>query len=72
MLVLLYSSGELKFMFGIYTFVYLIILTATSQIYKSWSLHDSNSTKTQTGACIAQDQKNWRSRKLNHKHSHIP
>ena len=40
----LYSFGELKFMFGTYKFVYVIILTATSQIYKSWSLHDSNST----------------------------
>ena len=62
------SSGELKFMFGTYTFVYLIILTVVSQIYKSWSLHDSNSTRT--GACITQNQKDLRSRKLNHKHSY--
>ena len=26
--------------------VYLIIITMMSQIYKSWSLHDSNSTGT--------------------------
>ena len=68
--VLLYSFGELKVTFGTYMFVYLIILTATSQIFKSWSLHDSNSTRT--GACINQNQKDWGSRKLNHKHSHSP
>ena len=44
----------------------LIILTATSQIYKSSSLHDSNSTRT--GAYSTQNQKDRRSRKLNHKH----
>ena len=43
-----------------------IILTTTSQIYKSWSLHDSNSTKTR--ARITQNQKDYRNRKLNHKH----
>ena len=59
MSVLLYSSGELTFMFEIYTFVYLIILTATSQIYKSWRLHDANSTRT--GAWITQNQKDLRS-----------
>ena len=48
----------------------LTILTTTSQIYKSWSLHDSNSTRTRTGACITQNRKGWKSRKLNHKHSH--
>ena len=36
--------------------VCLIIITTTSQIYKSWSLHDSSSTKTRTGACITQNQ----------------
>ena len=44
--VLMYSSGDLEFMFGTYTFVYLLMLTAKSQIYKSWSMHDSNSTRT--------------------------
>ena len=39
-------------------------------VYKSWSLHDSNSTTT--GACITQNQKDWRSCMLNHKHSHSP
>ena len=29
----------------LYVYVYSIILTATSQMYKSWSLHDSNSTR---------------------------
>ena len=67
--VLLYSSKELKFMFGTYTFVYVMILTATSQIYKSWSLCDSNSMRT--GTCT-QNQKDWRSLKLNDKHSHSP
>ena len=50
--------------------VCVIILTMTSQIYKSWSLHDSNFART--GACITQNQKDWKSRKLNHKHSHSP
>ena len=31
---IMYGSGELKFMFATYRFAYLIILTATSQIYK--------------------------------------
>ena len=44
----------------------------TSQIYKSWSLHYSSSTRTWTGACITQNQKDWESFKLNHKHSHSP
>ena len=30
----MYGSGELKFIFATYRFAYLIILTATSQIYK--------------------------------------
>ena len=42
----------------------------TSQIYKSWSLHYSNSARTWTGACINQNQKDWGSFQLNHKHSH--
>ena len=53
---------------GIYVWspdVCLIIFNTTSQVYNSWSLHDSNSTRT--GACITQNQKDWRSRKLNHK-----
>ena len=52
--------------------VCLIIITTTSQIYKSWSLLDSNSKKTRTRACITQNQKDFRSRKLNHKYSHNP
>ena len=56
-----YSSGEFNHN-----------ITTTPQIYKSWSLHYSNSTKTSTGACITQNQKNWESFKLNHKHSHSP
>ena len=48
--------------------VCLIILTRMSQIYKRWSLHDSNSTIT--GTCIIQNQRNWRSHQLNHKHNH--
>ena len=52
--------------------VCLIIITMAFQIYKSWSLLDSNSTKTRTGACITQNQKDWRRRKLKHKHSHSP
>ena len=68
--VLLYSSLELQFMFGFYKFVYLIILTAMSQIYNSWIPHDSNSTRT--GACITQNQMDWRSHKLNHIHGHSP
>ena len=63
--VLPYSFGELKFMFGTYMFDYLIILIATSQMYKNWRMHDLNSART--GACIIQNQKEWRSRKLNHK-----
>ena len=43
----------------------LIMITTTFQIYKSWSQHHSNSTRTRTAACITQDQKGWRSRKLN-------
>ena len=31
-------------------------------------MHDLNSART--GACITQNQKDWRSRKLNHKDSH--
>ena len=50
----------------------LIIITMTFQIYKSWSLFDSNSTKTRTGACITQNQNDWRRCKLKHKHSHSP
>ena len=50
--------------------VCVIILSTMSQIYKSWNMHDSNCTRT--GACITQNQKNCRSRKLNHKHSHSP
>ena len=50
--------------------VCLIIITTPSQIHKSWSLHDSSSTKTLTGACITQNQKDWRRRKLNDKHNH--
>ena len=46
--------------------VCLIIITMTFQI---WSLLDSNSTETRTGACITQNQKDWRRRKLKHKHS---
>ena len=49
-------------------YICLIIITMTFQIYKSWGLLDS--TKTRTGACITQNQKNWRRRKLKHKHSH--
>ena len=64
MSVLLYSTGELEFMFATYMFVYLLILTAKSQIYKSWSLHDSDSTLI--GACSLKKSK------LNHKHSHSP
>ena len=52
--------------------VCLIIITMASQIYKSWSLHDSNSTETRSGACITQNQRDWRVLKLNHKHSHSP
>ena len=53
--------------------VCLIFITMTFQIYKSWSLLDSNSTKTRTGACITQNHsEGWRRRKLNHKHSHSP
>ena len=52
-----YSSGELNHN------------KAMSQIYKSWSLHYSNSTRTSTGACITQNQKDWESFRLNHKHS---
>ena len=70
MSVSLYSSGKFKFTFGTCTFVYLIILSATSQIYKSWRLHGSNSITT--GACITQNQDEWRSRKLNHKHTQSP
>ena len=44
--------------------VCLIIVTMTFQIYKSCSLLDSNSTKTRTGACLTQNQKNWRRHKL--------
>ena len=62
------GSGELKFTFGTHMFVYLIILNATSQIYKSWSLHDSNPART-GASCITQNQKDWRGRKLNHKQS---
>ena len=50
--------------------VCLIIMTTTSQIYKNWSLFDSNSTITRTGACMTQNQKDWRNRKLNHEHSY--
>ena len=46
------------------------ILTVTSQIYKNWSLHDLNSTRSRTGASVTQNQKDWRSLKLNHEHSH--
>ena len=55
-----YSSGEFNHS------------KATFQIYKSWNLHYSNSTKTWTGACIIQNQKEWESFELNHKHSHSP
>ena len=48
--------------------VCLIVFTTTRQIYKSWSLHVSNFANT--GACITQNQKDWRSRKLNHKQSY--
>ena len=63
-----YSFGELKFMLGAYMSVN--ILTVTSQIYKNWSLHDLNSTRSRTGAGVTQNQKDWRSLKLNHEHSH--
>ena len=45
------------------------MITTTSQIYKSLSLHDLNSGRTRAGSCITQNQKDWRS-SLNHKHSH--
>ena len=55
-----YSSGEFNHK------------AKTSQIYKSLSLHYSNSTKIWTGAWITQNQKDWESFKLNHKHSQSP
>ena len=50
--------------------VCLIIITTTFQVHRSWSLHDSNSTRARTGVCITQNPKDWRSRELNHKHGH--
>ena len=52
--------------------VCLIIIIMTFQICKSWGLLDSNSTKTRTGTCITQNQKDWRRHKLKHKHSQSP
>ena len=51
--------------------VCLIIITITFQIYKSWRMLDSDSTTTRTGACITQNQKDYRRCKLNHRHSQI-
>ena len=35
-----------------------------SQIHKSWSLHDLNSARIRTGACITQTQKDSRMEEL--------
>ena len=40
--------------------VCLIVITMTFQDDTSWSLLDSNSTKTRTGDGITQNQKEWR------------
>ena len=53
---MLYSLGNLH--------VCLIIITTTSQIHKSWSLHDLNSARTRTGVCITQTQKDSRMEEL--------
>ena len=53
---ILYSLGNLH--------VCLIIITMTSQIYKSRSLHELNSTRTRTGACITLNQMDWRIEEL--------
>ena len=51
--------------------VCLIITTTMSQICKSWSLHYSNYTRNRTGACMTQNQKDWRSRNLNYTQSQL-
>ena len=58
-----YSSIELIIMLG-KLHVFLIVITTTSHIHKSWSLHDLNYTKTRTGAFITQNQKDWRIEEL--------